>query len=130
TPIPTEEQVAAAPESTAPPEEPEPAAEGEGEDAPPPEETEEEADPEGGGDNQIEEIDDEDPEGFNPDYQIDAGGPVTLRPGPGVNTGDAIIALPNATPLMYMDEQQETQDPERDLMESGQVWMLFQAEDG
>lgn len=130
TPIPTQEPVAAAPEPTAPPEDAEANPEGEGEEAPPPEETDEEAPPEDGGDNQIEEIDDENPDGFTPDYQIEAGGPVNLRPGPGLAYGDAIVAVPVAAPLMFMDEQAETEDPARDQMESGQVWMLFQTEDG
>lgn len=122
TPVPTEEPVAQAPEPTPEPEEP---VESDTE------ATEEEPadEPEAGGDNQIEEIDD-DPDGFNPDYQIEAGGPVNLRPGPGVDSGDAIIALPVATPLEFLGEQQETQDPDRDLMESGQVWMRFRTEDG
>lgn len=126
TPVPTAEPVAEAPEPTAPPEDTAP--ETEGEDAPPVEE--EEAPPEDGGDNQIEEVADEDPEGFTPDYQIESNQSVNLRPGPGVASGDAIVALPIAAPLMFMGEEQETQDPERDLMESGQVWMLFQTEDG
>ena len=122
TPIPTEEPVAQAPEPIAVPEEPDE------EDATTDEEN---ADPPAdGGDNQIEPADDDDPEGFTPDYQIEAGGPVNLRPGPGVDSGDAIIALSVATPLMYLDEQQETQDPDRDLMENGQVWMRFRTQDG
>ena len=131
TPIPTEEPVAAAPEPTAPPEDEEatdPPADGE--ETPPPAEGDEEAPPEDGGDNQIEESDDENPEGFTPDYQVEADGPVNLRPGPGLAYGDAIIALPVASPLMFLDEQSETEDPSRDQMESGQVWMLFQTEDG
>lgn len=127
TPIPTEEPVAEAPEPTAVPEETD--ANAEGEEAPPADETEE-APPEDGGDNQIEETDEEDPDGFTPDYQIEAGGPVNLRPGPGLAYGDAIIALPVETPLMFMDEQAETEDPARDQMQTGQVWMLFQTEDG
>ena len=129
TPIPTEEPVAEAPEPTAVPEESED--EGEGEEAPPPDdEADEESPPDEGGDNQIEEMEDEDSGGFTPDYQILDGGPVNLRPGPGVDSGDAIVALPAATPLMFTGEQQETQDPARDMMEPGQVWMLFQTEDG
>ena len=128
TPIPTEEPVAQAPEPTAPPED-EAATEPEAEETPPADEGEE-APPEDGGDNQIEEIDDEDPEGFTPDYQVEAAGPVNLRPGPGLAYGDAIIALPVAAPLMFLDEEAATEDPARDQMESGQVWMLFQTEDG
>lgn len=121
TPIPTTEPVAQVPEPTDPPEAPE------GEDTPTEEESAEE--PAGGGDNQIESLDD-DSGGFDPDYQIEAGGPVNLRPGPGVDSGDAIIALPVATPLEFLGEEQETQDPDRDLMEVGQVWMRFRTSDG
>lgn len=122
TPIPTQEPVSQAPEPTDEPEATE------DEEAPPEDASADE--PEDGGDNQIEQIDDGDSGDFEPDYQIEAGGPVNLRPGPGVDSGDAIIALPVATPLEYLGEQQETQDPDRDLMETGQVWMRFRTSDG
>lgn len=114
TPVPTEEPVAAAPEPTAPPEEEAPAA------TEAPAETEPTETP------PIE----EDDGGFEPNYQIDAGGPVNLRPGPGVASGDAIIALPNGTPLMFMDEEVPTEDPIRDDLGENNVWMRFQTEDG
>ena len=72
----------------------------------------------------------EDDAAFTPDYQIDAGGPVNLRPGPGVASGDAVIALPVGTPLMYMDEERATTDPQRDDLGEGDVWMRFTTEDG
>lgn len=128
TPIPTEEPVAEAPEPTTEPEQTESEGEATTEETPAP--ADEETPPDEGGDNQIEEIDNENPDGFTPDYQIQADGPVNLRPGPGLAYGDAIVALPVATPLMFMGEQSETEDPARDQMESGQVWMLFQTEDG
>lgn len=119
-PIPTEEPVAQAPEPTQ-----EPVVETE---TPPPDE--EEADPpENGGDNQIEQ-DENDSDEFVPDYQIDAGQSVNLRPGPSISSGAPIVALPIAAPLMYLDEEQPTEDPEGDQMETGQVWMRFRTEDG
>ena len=124
TAVPTTETVAEAPEPTTVPEQ----AEATTEDAPA---EEGEESPSQGGDNQIEPVEEDDePEGFEPDYQIESNQPVNLRPGPGVATGDAIEALPVQTPLMYMGESIETEDPDRDLMEPGQVWMLFQLEDG
>jgi len=121
TPIPTEEPVAEAPDPTAPPTQPPAEA-----DAPAATET---PAPENAGDNQAEEPE-EDPDAFTPDYQVDSDQSVNLRPGPGVATGDAIVALPIASPLMYLDEEQPTSDPERDQMEEGQVWMKFRTEDG
>lgn len=70
------------------------------------------------------------PDDFTPDYQTAAGRPVNLRPGPGVDSGDAIVAVPDASPIMFLDEEEATTDPERDEMESGQVWMKFRTEDG
>ena len=88
----------------------------------------------GGGDNQANPTEtpaiEEDEDAFVPNFQIDAGGPVNLRPGPGVASGDAVIALPVGTPLMYMDEEQVTTDPERDDLGEGDVWMRFTTEDG
>lgn len=118
TPLPTTEPVAQAPAPT-----PEPADSGEA-----PAAAAETPAPTAGGDNQIDQIDS--PEGFTPDYQIFNDGPVNLRPGPGVASGDALVALPNASPLMFLEEEQETADPERDQMEVGQVWMKFRTEDG
>lgn len=120
TPIPTTEPVAEAPAPTAPPEESneeEPATD------------ENAADAETGGDNQIEETEPNSGE-FVPDFQVDANGPVNLRPGPGVASGDAIVAVPDQTPLLFLDEEQETEDPGRDGMDAGQVWMMFRTEDG
>ena len=116
TSVPTTEPVAQAPQPTAEPEE------ADGSEAA----TEEPAD---SGDNQIDQID-SDPDEFVPDYQVEAGGPVNLRPGPGVASGNAIIALPVATPLMFLNEEIATEDPGGDQMESGQVWMRFRTEDG
>lgn len=75
-------------------------------------------------------IEEEEADGFDPDFQIDANGPVNLRPGPGVGTGDAITALPVGTPLMYLDEEQVTSDPNRDDLGEGDVWMRFETEEG
>ncbi len=125
TPVPTQEPVAqeAAPAPTEAPADAEPAPT--------------EAPAAEGGDNQAEATEtpppieqEEDENGFTPDYQISAGGPVNLRPGPGVASGDAIIALPVGTPLMYMDEEEVTTDPARDDLGEGDVWMRFTTEDG
>ena len=120
TPIPTEEPVAQAPEPTVAPTAPA--------DDPPPAEEETPA-PDASGDNQADQTE-EDPDAFTPDFQVDSDQSVNLRPGPGVATGDAIVAVPIASPLMYLDEEQATTDPERDQMEEGQVWMKFRTEDG
>lgn len=120
TPIPTEEPVAAAPEPTAPPAADQPAAT----EAPADAEAEETA-----AATETPPIE-EDEDAFTPNYQIDAGGPVNLRPGPGVASGDAIMALPNGTPLMFMDEEIPTSDPARDDLGEDNVWMRFQTEDG
>lgn len=71
-----------------------------------------------------------DPDEFTPDFQITGDGPVNLRPGPGVASGDAIIALPIGTPLQYLDEEEPTTDPARDDLGEGDVWMRFRTEDG
>lgn len=111
TPIPTTEPVAQAPT-------PEPVTS-----------TGETPPPAGGGDNQIDPVDKKSEE-FTPDYQIQADGPVNLRPGPGVSSGAAIVAIPVASPLMFLDEEEATSDPGGDGMEPGQVWMKFRTEDG
>lgn len=68
---------------------------------------------------------------FVPDYQIDSPAPVNLRAGPSVNnSGDPIVAVPIAAPLMYLDETAATEDPEGDGLGEGQVWMKFRTEDG
>lgn len=82
-----------------------------------------------GGDNQKSE-ENKNTDKFVPDYQVSAGRPVNLRPGPGVGTGDALIAVPEAAPLMFLDEEKATADPGRDEMETGQVWMKFRTNDG
>jgi hypothetical protein len=71
-----------------------------------------------------------DPDEFTPDFQITGDGPVNLRPGPGVSSGSAIVALPIGTPLQYLDEEQQTTDPEGDDLGDGDVWMRFRTEDG
>lgn len=83
----------------------------------------------GGGDNQAD-IEKTATDEFVPDYQTAAGRPVNLRPGPGVASGEAITAVPDNSPLMYLGESQETDDPEGDGMETGQEWMKFRTEDG
>jgi hypothetical protein len=71
-----------------------------------------------------------DADAFVPDYQVSNDGPVNLRPGPGVASGDPIVALPPNAPLMYLDAEEATTDPDTDQMDSGQVWMQFSTEDG
>lgn len=71
-----------------------------------------------------------DPDEFTPDFQITGDGPVNLRPGPGVASGAAIVALPIGTPLQYLDEEQPTTDPAGDDLGDGNVWMRFRTEDG
>jgi hypothetical protein len=66
---------------------------------------------------------------FNPDYQIDSVGSVNLRSGPGTDT-PAIRALPLEEPLLYLGESQESDNPARDGLAEGQVWMHFRTEDG
>lgn len=66
---------------------------------------------------------------FDPDYQIDSVGSVNLRSGPGTDT-PAIRALPLEEPLLYLGESQESDNPERDGLTEGQVWMHFRTEDG
>lgn len=68
---------------------------------------------------------------FDPDYQIDSPSPVNLRAGPSVNnSGEPIIAVPIDAPLMFLGETAPTEDPEGDGLGDGQVWMLFQTENG
>lgn len=67
---------------------------------------------------------------FVPDYQLDSIDSVNLRPGPGVNSGEAVVAVPIDAPLMYLGESEPTQDPGADGLDEGQVWMLFRTEDG
>ena len=66
---------------------------------------------------------------FNPDYQLTAGGSVNLRSGPGVNN-DVITTLSPAQPLQYLNEEQESSNPEADGLDIGQHWMKFRTENG
>lgn len=122
TPVPTEEPVAAVEEEDE--DEPEPTA--------PPAEDEEEEPPatEEADEPEAEATSAADSDEFEPDYQADANQSINLRPGPGVNSGQPIMALPIAAPLMYLDEEQVTEDPDTDQMSEGQVWMRFRTEDG
>jgi hypothetical protein len=61
---------------------------------------------------------------FEPDYQIGAGQSVNFRSGP--STEDSIIvALPPATPLEYLNEDEPTANPN-----DGDRWMRFRTESG
>lgn len=71
-----------------------------------------------------------DPDEFTPNFQVTGDGPVNLRPGPGVSSGDAIVALPIGTPLQYLNEEQPTTDPAGDDLGEGDMWMRFRTEDG
>jgi hypothetical protein len=63
-------------------------------------------------------------EEFDPTHQIGAGTSVNFRAGP--STADSIIvALPPATPLEYLDEEEPTDNPA-----DGDSWMRFLTEDG
>ena len=80
-------------------------------------------------DNEVESTDEQDDGEFNPDYQIDSVGSVNLRSGPGTDT-PPIRALPMEEPLEYLEESQESDNPARDGLADGQVWMHFRTEDG
>lgn len=71
-----------------------------------------------------------DPDEFTPNFQVTGDGPVNLRPGPGVSSGAAIVALPIGTPLQYLNEEQPTTDPAGDDLGDGDMWMRFRTEDG
>lgn len=61
---------------------------------------------------------------FAPDFQISASSSVNFRAGP--STNDAIImALPPATPLQYLNEEEPTTNPT-----DGDRWMRFSTESG
>ena len=63
-------------------------------------------------------------EEFDPTHQIGAGTSVNFRAGP--STADSIIvALPPATPLEFLDEEEPTDNPA-----DGDSWMRFRTEDG
>jgi hypothetical protein len=63
-------------------------------------------------------------EPFAPSHQISAAQSVNFRSGP--STGDpVIVALPPATPLQYLDEDEPTTNPA-----DGERWMKFRTEDG
>ena len=65
-----------------------------------------------------------DSEDFEPSHQIGAGQSVNFRAGP--STADAIVvALPPATPLEYLDEDEPTTNPS-----DGDRWMRFRTENG
>jgi cytoskeletal protein RodZ len=66
---------------------------------------------------------------FNPDYQLTADGPVNLRSGPGVDN-EAITTVETASPLQYLGEEQESDNPEADGLDVGQKWMKFRTDDG
>lgn len=86
--------------------------------------------PETDGDGQANTIDSTVPDEFVPDYQNDAGRSVNLRPGPGIASGEPIVAVPNGAPLMFLGEEELTADPAADDMNPDQVWMRFRTEDG
>ncbi|MCO5219530.1 MAG: SH3 domain-containing protein [Thermomicrobiales bacterium] len=112
TPVPTQPPV-----PTEPPVATEPPAEGE--------ET-----PTSGGDNQTNSNGSISPNAFVPDFQTDAGRSVNLRPGPGISSGEPIVAVPNGAPLMFLGDEEQTSDPTADDMNPDQVWMRFRTQDG
>jgi cytoskeletal protein RodZ len=66
---------------------------------------------------------------FNPDYQLTSEGSVNLRSGPGTDT-DVVTTVSAATPLQFLGEEQESDDPGRDDLDPGQSWMKFRTENG
>ena len=64
------------------------------------------------------------PDDFQPTHQISASQSVNFRSGP--STADPIIvALPPATPLQYLNEDEPTTNPS-----DGERWMRFRTENG
>jgi hypothetical protein len=80
----------------------------------------------GSGDNQIVDADEDT---FTPDYQISAEENVRLRSGPGTDS-DTVTSLTSEQPLQFLGEEQESENPSRDGLSDGQVWMQFRTEDG
>ena len=68
-------------------------------------------------------------EAFSPDYQIDSNQSINLRSGPGTNN-DIVTTLTIAQPLQYLGQSEESDNPGRDGLAPGQVWMQFRTEDG
>lgn len=67
---------------------------------------------------------------FDPDYEVTADAPVNLRPGPGIQSGDAIVAVVPGTPLMYLCESAQSTNLEVDKLYEGQLWLKVRTESG
>lgn len=67
---------------------------------------------------------------FVADYRVATGRAINLRPGPGVESGDAVATIQDGTDLKYLCEQEPTSDPEADGLVAGQRWLLVRTETG
>jgi hypothetical protein len=73
----------------------------------------------------VSEADDNEDNGFDPDYQVTALEAVNFRSGPGTNF-EPVSQLDPGTPLQYENDTQPATEPEN----AGTNWMKFSLEDG
>jgi SH3 domain-containing protein len=64
---------------------------------------------------------------FKPDYQVVALEPVRLRSGPGVNFDIVIDGVAPGTKLQYLDDREDSQNPDAD---GDTEWLKFRLEGG
>jgi hypothetical protein len=68
----------------------------------------------------------EEPQAFNPDFQIRGDQTVNLRAEPSRTDSAIVTSLPPGTPLEFLDEEAPTENPVQD----GEVWMRFGTQGG
>lgn len=67
------------------------------------------------------------PQRFRATHRVISEVTINFRPGPGVNSGEPVAQLEPGTELQYLNETQDSQDPDAD----GDLrWLKFRTEDG
>jgi hypothetical protein len=93
------------------------------------------AEPDGGGSGDEQPADEpteepeptETPDAFQATHIVSSEVTINFRPGPGVNSGEPVGQLLPGTELQYLDETEDSQDPDADGDTS---WLRFRTEDG
>jgi hypothetical protein len=67
--------------------------------------------------------------GFQADYRVSASGRINLRSGPGTNA-NVVVVLPAGEPLEFLGERRVTDNPQRDGLPRGGLWLKFRTEQG
>lgn len=67
------------------------------------------------------------PDSFQATHRVSSEVTINFRPGPGVNSGAPVSTLDPGTDLQYLNETEDSQDPDADGDTS---WLRFRTEDG